>query len=876
MSKLCQQEDFLNSMRIRIPIIRKARDERGVALIVVLIIASVFAVLAYTALAVSIKSLENTDTHRNIIASRQTAESAVNDAAYRLLVDPDSGDAPGYIDPAYAKSVAENNLKAALIDASFSTPFQTDSSPTTFEHMAYTTDTSLSTASPDTDVVPGNRDNATYSYLDDTTFSQNYPAYEFAPVRNTGDMTIYGAGEVRKPEGDQTLFSFVRGDYPNVQWNYDMREAGVTEPSRLGPYPLIQTQHPYGNNESRNWAVTYMNDPAHTGRHLTGIALIANNNEVQIDAGDSLFVTPWIEANKRFQLPPAETFTGYTNGATQVFTNFYDTSTLALYFQSDANPPTPGMDYGFNISGVRYKFDSDHTPVFYETPHPYDDIIQQTDALNLNMQVIYAPYQAESSSAEVFTQQMTIQFDPQGSLDAGDRLFLFNASDPSAATNVAMYTSANFPPPGGYSPAIFRIDPNLPLGFIILMDRAGSGDTDGTLNYGYKVMGMEYTNINRDWARVENPIMQSPHNLYLGATSAPFNIPALGMSFTPPIGLNLAGFQTIYKPAVPDKSAPNGQGSVDAWFVSFSDACDMTASSGLANSDYIRLTTPGNSLVGGFDTIYFVHPNGSHGFQIGADPQYFDIVELKNYIVDCGTADLLEIEFMSDSNDAYEPTLQNFGYLVAQIGYTTSNGLEDDRTPPTIRSDMNFPKNTSYPSFGSAPDQSPEWWYSNPTALIVGLHFDRTTFDLDPGDRIEIYDETGALIASVLSDSISGGPDSGGPINPDQPGGGSQPGQGPGAGGPFVPDGTVANTIVDLNATYGWVLIPGKTARIRFVGDGDNNEGYTGFEIDHCGFVDGDITQIHNYANEYAAVAYDKYYDRSAEPLERFRTLGSE
>jgi hypothetical protein len=60
------------------------------------------------------------------------------------------------------------------------------------------------------------------------------------------------------------------------------------------------------------------------------------------------------------------------------------------------------------------------------------------------------------------------------------------------------------------------------------------------------------------------------------------------------------------------------------------------------------------------------------------------------------------------------------------------------------------------------------------------------------------------------------------------------------------------------------------------VGDGDDNTGYRGFEIDHCGFVNGDVTEIHNFADEYTQLAYDKYYDRSAEPLEKFRTLGSE
>jgi hypothetical protein len=385
---------------------------------------------------------------------------------------------------------------------------------------------------------------------------------------------------------------------------------------------------------------------------------------------------------------------------------------------------------------------------------------------------------------------------------------------------------------------------------------------------------MEYSDADGNWMHVENPVVESPHLSSLGANDTPYMLPPI--PFPGPVGLNLVSYQTIYKPAVPKTDDPSGLGEVSEWFVSFSDACDITATSGAVNTDYVRLTTPGNPLLNGHSSIFFLNPDSALGMLIDND-QYFDIGGvngLKTFIAECGIADYLQVEFESDDPDAYEASFINYGYQVARVGYLTSNGVDDDRTPPTIRTDQDYPANVSYPAFGEGAYKSTEWWYSNTEALVVGLHFDRHNFNLDPGDRIEVYDENGILVATLIPESVSGGPSAGGPINPDQPGGGQQPGHGPGAGGPILPDETVAGTVIDLNATYGWVLIPGKTARVRLVGDGDDNQGYSGFEVDHCGFINGDITEIRNYATEYADVAYNKYYDRSAEPLERFRSLG--
>ncbi|MFH1675884.1 MAG: hypothetical protein ABIC40_02580 [bacterium] len=849
------------------------RDERGVVLIVVLIFASNFAILAYTALTVSLRSLESTDSYHHSFIAKQTAEGAVNRAAYGLLVDPAYG-GPKYLDPSYALSVSEDALKTGLIDNDQTWWTELNSFPSTISRSAYTQDSQESTYNPDTDLLWGNRDDATYRYHDDTTFSEDWPAYEFAQAQRNGNLYLYGVGEVSEPEGDQSLFSFVRGNYPNIELNYDVRETGVTEPSRIGPYPIIESTHPYQPNKSEAWTVTYMQDPEHSGRNLTGLRLMADIDKVQIDSGDHLYIAAWLENKQRFQSlaeilgsNPNNDITNFANSANEVFSDPLNTSAIGLFLMSDNIPPVTGKNYGFRVNGIRYDFDSDQYQAFYETPHPYDLNVPRTSPVDWNIQVIYSHYQAPPASPMALGQQMRIRFDNKFSLDAGDTLYLVNACDPAAP--VAAYTSAVPPPADGYSPYIARTnDPDMPLCFLLVLFRTTAMDTDGALNYGYKVDQMEYTGVYGSWLTVDNPVMETPHINSLGSNSK--NI-ATGL---PLIGsVNLASYQTIWQPFAPDADDPMGVGTVSDWYVTFAETADLYAT-GPANGDYVRVTTPGNLLESGTDTMYFVHPASSLGILIGLNPEYSDIFDLKGYTFECGTAEYLEVEFYSDTTDVYVNRPENFGYYIAQVAYDTPDGSDDDQSPPTIRTDANFPQNDSYPAFGNTPLYYAEWWYNNKNALLVGLHFDRYNFDLDPGDIIEILDSDGILIATLTSESVTGIPGSGGPGNPGNPGGGNEPlpfpiGSGPG----FTEENQ--DTFVDLNATFGWVLVPGKAAQIKLLGDGDDNDGYSGFEVDYCGYVNGELTEIRDYVGEYISLAYDKYYDISADAIEAFRNLGS-
>lgn len=859
----------------------KLRDEKGGVLITVLIVATIFAVLAYISLQVSITSLDSAEAHRNRTIARMTAEGGLEygTAQLRENFSDDTGNAPHYLDPSFALSISDEELRLVLLDTGNTTSRDVGSFPQTTERTAYTYDSTVSTYNSDTDLIPGSQDDALYRYHDDSMFSEDYPGYEFSPLLSDGNLIVYSVGEVADQENENTLFKFLTAEYPTEQFNFDVREAGVTEPSKVAPYPYIQSEHPYNGPESKAWTVTYQQDPGHTGRTLTGIRLMADPGEVQIDSGDFLYVSAWLADQRRFQSLseievgfPTHRLSGYTN-AGGVFNLDLNTTTLGLYFLS-MDDPTPGMDYGFRVNGVRYKFDSDRYLSYYETPHPYDEIVPQMAVGDLNIQAIYSPYQATPLSPEYFSQRFRIQFDPDFSLDDADTLFIFNASDDMPVSPVVYYDLTHPMPADFYTPLIARQNPDLPIGFLIVLARTSAVDTDGSPNYGYKVAGMEYTDANGEWNRVENPVMESPHTQSLSANDTPYFFPAfLPIPVPPP--LTYAGYQTIYKPFCPNTDTPAGVGTVDDWHVSFSDAVSLaTRNDGTNNTDYIRITTPGNPIVGIYDTVYFADLNGFYGPDvIDNTNNWYDIDRLRGATIDCGISQKMEIEFSSDKFDQYDAQMENFGYRIDEVGYNTTNGADDDLTPPTIRSDVSYPMNAGYPAFGNGPLQQSEWWYTYDEAKLIGLHFDRYNYDIEPGDRLEVYDESGILIATLLSDSADGGPIINDPLNPDDPGGMQQGGSDPHIGDPFGTGISDPGTIINLDDTYGWVLIPGTTARVVMIGDGSENEGYKGFEIDHVGYVTG-LDGILDYVTDYQELAYGQYYDRTSEAMDAFRSLG--
>ena len=472
-------------------------------------------------------------------------------------------------------------------------------------------------------------------------------------------MTVFGVGQVDDPKGDNSMFSFVRGDYPNVVVNYQERESGVMEPSQLGPYPLIETEHPYQTNKTRAWSVTYMNDPANPGRNITGLRLKANPNEVQIDSGDQLMISGWLENQKRYQnlaeILPANILSNYTNGVNTVFSQPLPTTTIGLFFSTGPTTPTPGMDFGFRVSGVRYDFDSDTYPVYFETPHPYDTIIGATDPADLNIQVIYSPYQASPGDPGFFQPADDDSIRQQILARSGRQPVCFQFQRPRLGCPCSRLHGC-VAASSGRSACYYKIGSGTASGLSASPVPALGGrqrrhselrlqsQRDAICRWA----GRHAVGSQSDDPKHAQPVPRANIKSYNLPGSMPFG--ALG-------GLSLAAYQTIYEPAVPDKDDPTGLGSVDDWSVSFTDSSDLTATSGASNNDVIRLTTSGNPLVAGLDQIYFVNPGGAFGPLIGTDPHYFDVADLQNYVAHCGTADKLEIEFDSDNVDAYQNSL---------------------------------------------------------------------------------------------------------------------------------------------------------------------------------------------------------------------------
>ena len=284
-----------------------------------------------------------------------------------------------------------------------------------------------------------------------------------------------------------------------------------------------------------------------------------------------------------------------------------------MYFVSDAAVVDSTLDYGFRVSGVRYGFDSDKFGAFYESPHPYDGIVPPSGGGNYNVQVIYSPYQQPPASPLPTVPQMRLQLDPRFELDPNDRLYLFNSSDP-AGPPVEVYSDASPPPADGWVTPIMRIDPDLPIGYVIVLYRAPIADVNP--DWGYKVSAMEYTDqftqAGDPWIFVSEPIIETPHNLYLGRNETPVSYPGVL-----PVMNNYVGYQTIYRPFCPNVDVNSGVGTVDNWQVQFSDGCDLTASTAGVNDDYIRITTPGNPIaLNGADTIYFINPNSRSRWRI--------------------------------------------------------------------------------------------------------------------------------------------------------------------------------------------------------------------------------------------------------------------
>jgi hypothetical protein len=533
-------------------------------------------------------------------------------------------------------------------------------------------------------------------------------------------------------------------------------------------------------------------------------------------------------------IPPNYRLGPYTN-ATSLFSDGIKSTSVRIGMRADDIVDPLGLDYGFRLDKIKYYFNYDRSPARYETPHPYDQMpasLPGTPAV----QVIYCPYQPAPGSPVTGSQHMRITFDWRFFLEAGDSLTIMNlAGDPPYVIDTLTGNAG-----AGKSYEADKEDIYVPLAIGLLFDNDGD-NVSSTNNYGYLVEKLEYINEFGKWATVTEPNIETPHLGNLG-------------SFLPTGGFSdYAMYNYIYCPNVP------GGGTLTGWKVHFDEGCDLYAGV-KTDEDYIRITTPGFDPYGGVsDTHYFVNPYGVYGAFMGL-PNYHDIAELKAQDYECGLSPFMEIYCHIDDQDEYANIAQNWGFRADWITLNADGASDIAPYTPTIAATVSSPPDEGYLNYGSGVDSRGEWWITDKkldgsVVEMLGIHFDLTTFDLDPGDYIAIYDEPGNLVGTLTYRSFRPeGPNASPPKSEDLEGSGPWDEDLYGSGPENAPGWDEGS--FNLNDTRGWVLIPGESAHIMLIGDGDDNKGRLGFRIDRTAWFSGEVN--YNALGSFERLAEEK------------------
>ncbi|MBU1022935.1 hypothetical protein KKB99_01510, partial [bacterium] len=546
-------------------------------------------------------------------------------------------------------------------------------------------------------------------------------------------------------------------------------------------------------------------------------------------------------------------------------------------------------DYGFKVTGVEYKFDSDKIPALYETPHPYNELesnLSFTAAPELT-QVIYSPYALPKSRVNPIEkpgegiilpkdpseppfgsglpgndgsnpldtyyenirltdiggneyQVMRIHFDDQFSLELGDILEVFNANNGALIASYAGSAGAN-----AYTPYAFRVNPDFPLALILRLKRDGNNDSDPA-PYGYKVDYLDYSDENGNLRTIHNPVMSTAHQENVGYND--------GMA-----GLMRTSY--LFKPG-----APANGGTVTGWEIVFDFEANLINEIG----DSDRITLSRSSIISPFvGDLYFVSPNGIYGPNIGLVPGYYDISDLRQRTIDMENRLWLKITTEFDNNDSFSQNSENYGWRISRIDVDYSNAIEIDNNAPRLRSSpvtlasaQNDPSvllNLEYPSFGSDLNSRGEWWVNSKDHSQILLHFDLDSFRLELNDSIQILSEYGSVVAEIKPDGYMDGFERGGPYEP----------PGDDGGGPIEFD-FPPNPPEELIANKGWIIVPSESAQIILSGDGSSNIGYSGFDIDRIAFWSHTVF-VRNEMGDFSADETDDYSFKTTDTVNKFR-----
>lgn len=813
---------------------RKWRKQKGVVMVVVLIIALAVAIFSYSVLITSLESMERSDVQDYRIKAEALAEGAVQEAAFALKENPEYIDLPENqgILPERAGGYPDSEIKKALISNEDTWVDLWDDFPGQTVRAAKVEHELTSYNYPDLYYIWGDTDEATLEFVDEYEYKRHFYDYHYNPYEQQSDIFISAGAEVDDRIND-LVFSFGTKLYPADVTRFQARTNDAWERNENDVLPAyFETEHDsYDLDSERLWTITYDYDPAHPGRDISRIDLIADPGEFSLGSvGDTISIAGWngVSFDPFVPIPP-----NYWDGPENAVTFMSDgipSTTLRIRLKTDSIPDLiPGWNYGFKVGGVRYFFDSEQYPIYYETPHPYDHL-GATLPFDPRVQVIYAPFQFDSTDPLASNQVMWITFDWKFFLENGDSLMVINL----AANNIAGGILADWTLGDGAGVTLQaqRQNTDVPLAIALLFTSDGD-NISSTDNYGYKINKLEYTDRYSDRVLVNDPIMQTPHLGSLGSFDNPFD-PAEYMKYN-----------TIHQPNVP------GGGTLNGWAVHFDEGCDLFAFDNL-DGDYIRITTPGyDPFSGGVipDVHYFVNPAGLDGWRIGDPmwPNYHAIAVLADFDYDCGLAPFLEIYCHINDVGGYANVAENWGFRANHLFLSVSNASEIVDISPHVAAAVAIRPGEGYTNFGSDIDSRGEWWITEKNAEAIGVHINLETFDLDPGDYLVFFDKDGNEIGRVTRFSYDPEyPEGSGPDPSDPIGSGPDPGDPYGSG---PDDGDLSGYgkgTINLNETKGWVIVPGEAAHIVLYGDTDDNEGYEGFEIDRTawwsGFVNYDST----------------------------------
>ncbi|MCG3152073.1 MAG: hypothetical protein GEEBNDBF_01361 [bacterium] len=854
-----------------------ARPRRGYALVLVAVIMGAVALVSAGLLALAVDEYQTSDAGSRAMQARTATEGVLDLAAWQLKENikrlPGNLKLPAAGDTSTPDATIESGLDLAKVDlqktlkdteqpwvgrVGFPT---TKGSGTVYVGAEFIRNSGGIDEAAMVTTVAGPADQRLLEFLSDDAFAQRRLDYNYFPGEESSTLNLYAHGEITKGQSDIRTAT-LRKSYQQENRYYGSRERTRDDFSQLTIRPhTVESPHDlaglmgtdaYPPGMDRYWSVSYPRDPANPGRKIKRIGLLFDPGFLGLeDPGDRLEFSRW--ANGVYQ-PPFATIAGPTPGpVSYYFEDPADGTTLRIRMVTDNvfGSGTPDQQYGFQLSGVRYFFDEEEKPAYFETPHPYDGL--EGGVASSFTQTIWSPYNMTEEEAGLqvqpgggttppvvdpsiitdpngqdpnnIIQAMRLEFSGDSFLGPGDTLDVINANTGQV---LATLTGAL---PFYQTPFATRVRANTPLGIQLRLGLDGVGDPSA---YGYLVSAVEYVDNNGQLVRIDLPTQRTAHQGSLGSLEA--------------IHPTLPWSTTVFKPT------PPGGAPLVSWKVHFNRATSLAAASS-TDGDSIRI-----DYLSSFGPILppetYVSPNGALGLLIGT-PGIYDIADLANKNFTLGpSVNGLKITPYLDRQGDYLDDRLNYGFWVDSISYVANNANDVDRSMIAPGTMSSFGATAAYTNWGEGINRQGEWWLTVPGVTELGIHFLRDQFRLAPGDAIDIYDASGQLIKTLTSFSDTG-------VDPpvfldpnDQQGG---------VVGELLAD---PNLPPEINSQYGWVLVSGDTARVVLRGDGQPNNGYNGFVIDKVAYFAN--TFLGNTDRDLAPADADNYNQRSTGKVRSF------